>query len=395
MKIVRRHTVDNRIGYETLNAILEKIGNAEEMNEIAYKGFYLPMEILLDILSRLSLKDNVRASSVCKAWHEAAVSVRRNSPWLVYFNISRTGHGVSFGFYDPADKIKTKSMKLPNQPFHASLCYSKDGWLLLLVDYHGSNNRLIFFNPFTRVHMMLPSLITIETFGADFAFSCAPTNESCVVCCISNRTPDSFLIHTWCFGAAEWVTEEFHKPSASRYRGRNNIIFSDGCFWFPDEDGLGVFHTVTRTWDTLYVPLRKLIPFLMFITEYKGNIFLVAVVSNRSQKGVVLFGLNQFGLVWEKKETFDGLSIFISDESSIITNGLTGDMSDIVYVWDSHLIPFCLSKFSLSTGSLCTVLDGHRMSTGTSANDSEEMHFGAWIEPPQDINIYDFPIIEP
>ncbi|XVE61476.1 hypothetical protein DITRI_Ditri06bG0043300 [Diplodiscus trichospermus] len=36
----------------------------------------LPLELVKLIMSRLTLEDNIRASSVCKRWHNAAVSVR-------------------------------------------------------------------------------------------------------------------------------------------------------------------------------------------------------------------------------------------------------------------------------------------------------------------------------
>ncbi|KAL0643477.1 hypothetical protein Bca4012_041767 [Brassica carinata] len=35
----------------------------------------IPSELLEEILSRLGLKDNIKASAVCKAWCEAAASV--------------------------------------------------------------------------------------------------------------------------------------------------------------------------------------------------------------------------------------------------------------------------------------------------------------------------------
>ncbi|CAH2071354.1 unnamed protein product [Thlaspi arvense] len=357
-----------------LNAILEKFRKAEVKNEIANKGFYLPMELLLVILSRLSLKDNVRASSVCKAWHDAAVSVRSNSPWLVYFNTTPTG--VSYGFYDPMEKKKTQSMKLPNEPFYTRLFYSKDGWLLLSVYYHKAEPpRLVFFNPFTQAHIILPS---IKTSRADFAFSCAPTNESCVVCCISNRTRHRFLIHTWYHGAAEWVTELLHIPLLSRFRGRNDIMFSDGCFWLEDRHGrLRLFDPVARTWDTLSVP--KVLPFLMCTTEHKGNIFRVSFFYESNQKRLVLFRLDRSMLVWEKMETFDGLSIFVSNNSSIVTNGLAGDMCNIVHEWNSHLDPYRLFKHSLCTGSLCTDKDDPGLDSSTNG---EVLRSAVWIEPP-------------
>lgn len=374
------------LGVTRLKTILENKGNSEKKkNEIANKNqFDLPMDTLVLILCRLSLKDNIRASAVCKTWHEVAVSLRDRSPWLVYFDIDLTG--VSYGFFDPMEKKKTKAMKLPYISFYANICYSKNGWLLI-DDYHEGTKRLFFFNPFTRKYIKLPRLKAIGTIGTEFAFSCAPTNKSCVVCGISNRTPPHhFVIYTWCLGAVEWVAEEF----PTRTPVIKNIVFTDGLFWFPSRAGLGVFDPIARTWNTLNVPLLDLSPFLRWITEYQGNIFLVDVLSKRRPR-LVVFRFNRLRSVWERKKTFDGLSIFVSDESSIMTYGLAGDMSNIVYVWDSHLNPDRPSKYSLYTSSFCTDTDGYCDESST----NKEMHYGAWIEPPQNISIYDFPIIDP
>ncbi|KAF8101663.1 hypothetical protein N665_0202s0026 [Sinapis alba] len=253
------------------------------------KFFYLPRDILFLILSCISMKDNIRASAVCKTWHEVAVSVPDRSPWHV-------------------ENKTTKAMKLSYLFFDARLCHSKKRWLLM--------------------HITLPSLIATGAFGAaEFGFSCAPTSKGCVMSCISNRTPYRLLIHTWNVGAAKWITEEVNKRAPSKFYGKNNIVFSDGYFWFPD-------------------PVAR-------------NIYLVYVVSSRGQMRLVMFRLNRLRLVWANKKIFDGLSRFISDESSIMTYGLARDMYKIVYVWDSHLNP------------------DHP------------------IKPPQSNSIYNFPIIDP
>ena len=132
--------------------------------------------------------------------------------------------------------------------------------------------------------------------------------------------------------------------------------------------------------------------YLMWITEYQGNIYLVDSVSSRGQMRVIMFRLNRLRLVWEKKKICDGLSSFISDESSIMTYGLPRDMSDIVYVWDSHINPDRPVKYSLNTRSFCKRHDGYCVE---SSNTNEMLHYAAWIEPPQNSGIYDFPIIDP
>ena len=190
-------------GVTRLKKIFKIIGNPKKKNEIANEKNHLPRDILFLILSCLSMKDNIRASAVCKTWHDIAVSVRDRSPLLVYFNVDLSG--VSYGFFYPREKKTTKAMKLSYQFFDARLCQSKKGWLLLVHNHEGIK-RLFFFNPFTREPITLPSLIATGAFGAaEFAFSCAPTSKGCVVCCISNRTPYRFLIHTWNVGAAKWV----------------------------------------------------------------------------------------------------------------------------------------------------------------------------------------------
>lgn len=349
------------------------------------------MELLALIISRLSLKDNIRASAICKTWHEVAVSLRDPCPWLVYFDIDLSG--VTYGFFDSREKKKTKAMKLTNDlSIYASISYSKDGWLLM-EDYHEDTKVLFFFNPFTREFIKLPRLNAIGTVGTEFAFSCAPTNKSCVVCGISNRQLDHFLIHTWYLGAFEWVTDVFARPKLSKFYGKKNIIFSDDYFWFPDRSGLGRFDPIARIWNTIHAPLPDLCPFLRWITEHQGNIFLVDVLSNRRGPGqlVVVFKFNTLRLVWERKKTYDGLSIFISDESNIMTNGLAGDMNNIVYMWDSHLNPGRPCKYSLYTNSFCTDLEGYYVESCSTNNG---MHYGAWIEPPRNSSIYDFPITE-
>ncbi|KAH0910525.1 hypothetical protein HID58_033846, partial [Brassica napus] len=73
------------------------------------------------------------------------------------------------------------------------------------------------------------------------------------------------------------------------------------------------------------------------IAEYQGNIYLVDSVSSREQMRLIMFRLNRLRL---------SDIIFISNESSIMTYELPRDMSDIVYVWDSHINPDRPVKYS-------------------------------------------------
>lgn len=104
----------------------------------------LPTELLEVILSQLRLRDNIRASAVCKRWQTVAVSVRRANkpPWLMFF----PKFGDLYEFYDPSQR-KTYWLELAE--LHGSrICYANDGWLLL---YKPRTQSVFFFRPYTRV----------------------------------------------------------------------------------------------------------------------------------------------------------------------------------------------------------------------------------------------------
>ncbi|KAL9309110.1 putative F-box domain-containing protein [Arabidopsis thaliana] len=99
-----------------LRTILENnSGTSEECKgEMLKEDLFLPSDLVRLILSRLSFKDNIRSSTVCKAWGDIAASVRVKSRrcWLLYHDAFQD-KGVSYGFFDPVEKKKTKEMNLP------------------------------------------------------------------------------------------------------------------------------------------------------------------------------------------------------------------------------------------------------------------------------------------
>ncbi|CAD5327519.1 unnamed protein product [Arabidopsis thaliana] len=117
-------------------------------------------------MSYLVLKDNIRASAVCRAWRKAAESVRvvEKHPWVISFP---RHYGVTI-LFDPLGR-KSYTLNLP-ELVGTDVCYSKDGWLLMrrssLVD-------MFFLNPYTRELINLPKC---ELSFQAVAFSSAPTS---------------------------------------------------------------------------------------------------------------------------------------------------------------------------------------------------------------------------
>ncbi|KAH0876741.1 hypothetical protein HID58_064135 [Brassica napus] len=316
--------------------------------------FCLPSDLLAVILSRLALKDNIRSSAVCKTWGEVAASVRVRDPpcWLMYLD------RYSYGFFDPVEKKKTKAMMNPPE-LSKSCCvlYSNDGWLLM--EDRASHVNLFFLNPFTRERVDLP---------VHFAFSCAPTKKGCVVFGITRASVSrrKVEISTWCGAASAWVKEHFPNPFPGDFSDAINVVYrkDDGLFYMSLGIALGVFVPSARTWNL--VPVLQRIPrferhTVRWITEYKRKIFLV----DASSVEPVVYRLNwsKPKSVWEKKETLDGCSIFVSDVScammtygSMMINVRRPSLTEYEDYYFKKNRPY---KYSLDSRSLCEDHEGY------------------------------------
>ncbi|GAB4856384.1 hypothetical protein Ancab_014304, partial [Ancistrocladus abbreviatus] len=180
---------------ETKPVALEIMQETEELQSWSD----LPAELLGLVLSRLTLKENIRVSAVCQRWHSIAVSVCvvNQPPWIMYF----PKRGDFHEFYDPLSR-KTHSVELP-ELCGSRVCYTKDGWLLL---YRPRTHRLFFFNPFTHELIKLPKF---EMTYQMVAFSCAPTFPTCVIFTVKHVSPTVVAISTCHPGALQWTTSNY------------------------------------------------------------------------------------------------------------------------------------------------------------------------------------------
>ncbi|CAA7051607.1 unnamed protein product [Microthlaspi erraticum] len=249
-------------------------------------------------------------------------------------------YGVYYGFDDPVEKKKTKAMMgFPELSKHSCIVYSNDGWLLI-KESPSNDVKHFLFNPFTRERINLPTN-GLRMATMKFAFSCAPTKKDCLVFGIDTWSVSLYgrvRISTWHLGATTWVEEDF--PDVISVGGTRNILYSDGLFYMAAEVSLGVFDASARTWNVLPVqPITiagvDACDTIRWLTEYKGQIYLV----DASSAEPMVFRLNRLESVWEKKETLDGSSIFVSDGSCVMASGLTGSMINVLYFWKRPVKP--------------------------------------------------------
>ncbi|CAA7018298.1 unnamed protein product [Microthlaspi erraticum] len=199
----------------------------------------LPSCLLEVIMSRLELKDNIRASTACKPWLEAGVAVRvvEQHPWLMCF----PKRGSSFELRDPL-KWKPYTLELPELA-DSTVRYAKDGWLLM---ERSNEDEVFFFNPFTRELISLPKL---KLAYGQFAFSCAPASDNCVVVALESKR-DIVTISTSYPGGTGWNSSDF----PTFYSSITNIVYLNERFYcyegFKAEgEGLYSFDPFIHTWE--------------------------------------------------------------------------------------------------------------------------------------------------
>ncbi|CAH8361933.1 unnamed protein product [Eruca vesicaria subsp. sativa] len=277
----------------------------------------LPSSLLEVIMSRLVLKDNIRASASCKTWREAAISVRvvEEHPWLFCF----PKRGTSFELRDPLHS-KSYTLNLPELA-DSTLCYSRDGWLLMR---RSVSKDMFFFNPFSQELVTLPkfeeSLLVV-------AFSCPPTSDHCVVGLVSALSFDveaqerRITISTWHPGATEWITQEsaFHSRFPGYYTKNSKLFYLNKIFYFfhffsHGGGNLYSFHTSSRTWCFHYAYVFSEHQFnyyqeASFLAEKNGELFLMLTSGNEKPLIYKLVSLH-----WVKMSIteLDGLTFFVS-----------------------------------------------------------------------------------
>ncbi|KAG2317053.1 hypothetical protein Bca52824_020175 [Brassica carinata] len=272
----------------------------------------LPSELLISVMTNLEIEDNVRASAVCKPWHEAAVFVRVTDqpPWLMHFPNSTN----SYDFYNPSNSER-HTKELPQSLAGSRVRYSKDGWLLMCKSF---STDFVLFNPFTTYLVALPDLDLGHGYQL-VGFSSAPTSSDCVVLTIKDYDPGHVTIRTWSPGETAWTSMQVSSQFLDAER--NYVVFSNGLFYCLNlRNCVAVFDPSLRKWNVLDVPPPVRPDGIddeswcegKFVVGYKGDVFLVCTFGDAVP---LVFRLDLTGRVWEKKEDIGSLTMFVSINS--------------------------------------------------------------------------------
>lgn len=326
-------------------------------------------------MCRLSLKENIRVSIVCKRWHSIAVSVREvnQPPWLMYFPL----YGTSYEFYDPLQR-KIYSRELP-ELIGSRVCYTKDGWLLL---YKDASHCLFFFNPFTQEIINLPRF---ELTYQIVAFSCAPTSSGCILFTVKHITPTIVAISTSHPGATGWTTVNYQNRLPFVSSIWNKIVFCNKVFYCLSLTGwLGVFDPLERTWSVLTVPPPSCHENFFaknwwkgkFMAEHKGDILVIYTCSCEYPK---IFRLDLTNMEWNEMQTLAGVTLFVSFLVSLSRSNLPGTLRNSVCFSKVRFYGKRCISYSLND---CRYYPRKRFYDWAEQDPFENI----WIDPPQDLS---------
>ncbi|CAA7028023.1 unnamed protein product [Microthlaspi erraticum] len=295
----------------------------------------LPSSLLETIMSRTVLKDNIRASAACKSWHEAAVYVRvvEKHPWLMCF--PKRGGNNLFELRDPLQS-KSYTLKLPELPNNSTVCYSRDGWLLMRRSI--SSNETFFFNPFTWELISLPKL---DRNLKEAAFSCPPTSDNCVLLALCYNLGYNLAFRIWRPGATQWIDTSVVLGSLEMPR-HGKLVYLDDRFYLLNLKGgywLCSFHPSSDRWEfrqttclndhnndgprQLHGPNKK----TYHLAEKRGELFLMVTCGKEKPKVYKLVSSE-----WKAMSDaeLDGLTFFVSIYSCEVRSNLP-EMRNNVY----------------------------------------------------------------
>ncbi|XP_011077859.1 F-box/kelch-repeat protein At1g57790-like [Sesamum indicum] len=335
----------------------------------------LPKELLELILSPLDLRDNIRASAVCKSWQAVATSVRKSDrcPWLMIC----PKEGNLYDFYDPTQR-KTYSLDLPELK-GSRICYAKDGWLLLSKP---RTRRVFFFSPYTVELIKLPKLQLAHQI---VACSAAPTSDNCILFTVKHVNPMLVAVSTCRPGDDAWTTIHFENQLPFVSSIWTKIVFSRGRFYCLSLTGwLGIYNTTNGIWAVLSVPPPKCTEYISaenwwkgkFMAEYNGDIF---VVYTCAAVNPIIYKLDEMKQVWVEMGSLEGMTFFANFLSSHVRADLLGKMRNNVY----------FSKV-LYYGKRCVTysVDHDRYYPRKQPYDwgQQDPFQSIWIDPPEDVS---------
>ncbi|OMO83699.1 Galactose oxidase/kelch, beta-propeller [Corchorus capsularis] len=290
---------------------------SREEEEAKESNFFndLPREVLsLQIVERLSYYDYNHFRAVNRICREVIPKKwwRNSLPLSPCLMTCKKGDSEC-QLIDPR-LPKRNPWNNPNKFNDVRVCYSRDGWCVML---QGEEN-LFFWNPFTGEVIPIPPwpLLPGHTI-LGCVFSSSPDSPDCKLVLISDFIDVS--IHYILVDGGDWNTYYAFKWSKNFKVSKNHnpVFYNEEVYLLDVEGKLGVFRKNFK-FEVMEKPERPCISiYQSFLLEQGGK--LLSVFVGLKGKWLRVFELNLSKMVWVEVDNLGDKTIYVSPRSSFST----------------------------------------------------------------------------
>ncbi|CAL4967880.1 unnamed protein product [Urochloa decumbens] len=229
----------------------------EDVEQVAAPWSSLPVDMVDELVSRLSFIDYLSVRQVCKRWSsisKPAQYAKRYPTYPVLMSICSSSAGT-FKLFDPITEkeytLKNSSSVSCDDDFQM-LFFAKHGWVLVL---RGSSY-MYATNPFTGEMLELPEIPWLRNQFDGISFSSAPKSPDCVVCAIdkTRNAAHNNLVMVWHAGDEHWTELEIDDNTQFCSSYSNPVFYHDEFYCLGTRGNLGVFNPHNMTWRVLDKP---------------------------------------------------------------------------------------------------------------------------------------------
>ncbi|KAK9025917.1 hypothetical protein V6N11_038771 [Hibiscus sabdariffa] len=305
----------------------------------------LPLDMLSSIARGLTFHDYISFRLLDRTCRSVAPSVRikelaRNSelPWLIFCKKGQD----ECKLIDPL-RQECYLMNNPNKSNEVRMCYSKQGWCLMLQ----GDDTVYLWNPFTKKTIPLPESPhgprpCRAIIGCEFLSS--PDSSNCIlvlVCDLVAYTSFDYIN----IELGTWESEVMFDWTDLKVTQNNNPVLCNGDLCFLDLKGtLMVFTPDDSVWG-VQSPFHSS-HHQSFLIEANGK--LLAVFLGFMGKWLKVFEFDfSNDTIWVEVDNVGDKTLYISRISSFAATATREEMKNVVFVprfYEDKLVYYCLSS---------------------------------------------------
>ncbi|CAJ2658526.1 unnamed protein product [Trifolium pratense] len=364
---------------------ISEVVHSKDTEDKAPNGLSLPRDVIEVIAKRINnVLDYLHFRASNKLLRQAAPPIQwRSSSSMSMSRFDDLSMCPIFAFSEkdkiinfvhPKHGLEYKNIiKFPQnlyQFMNYEICCSKDGWLLLVAFQRGYQ---VFFNPFTKEVLPLPSgnkrISNIRCFG----MSHSPTSYECVtVELIKIKNITTAHVHQLREGRHRLINFEDKKFPLFNI----NPAFHNGLFYFLSVTGkLAIIEEKGEeiSWKILEKPQAPCSShFNNFLVECDGN--LLTVFESPFAKGVQVFKLNDDTMTWMKVTSLKNHMLFVGKTSFSAVANIPGMENKIYFnrFYGDSVVFYSLETNNYHTFKNDEVVNFHHV---------REQLNGTWIQP--------------